>query len=87
MMEFCNIAISVQHPFDDFMHIPDILIECVCDILQMGPIAVSKMRLQTIKELKGLRVELEKDELLHQDLPNHLKLMSDKQLLLLEKLA
>ena len=83
MMEFCKIAISVQHLCDDFMHIPDILIEseCVCDILRMGPIAVSKMRLQTITELKALRVELDRDEaLLHRDLPDHLKtLMADKK--------
>lgn len=89
MMEFCNIAVSIQHPFDDFMHIPDILIECVCDTLLMGPIAISKMRLQTIMELKALRLKLEKDEaILHGELPCHLKkLMADKQLLMLEKLA
>ncbi len=89
MMEVCNIAMSVQHPFDDFMHIRDMLIECVCDILRMGPIAISKMRLRTITEHKALRVELDRDEaLLHRDLPDHLvTLLADKHLLMSEKLA
>ena len=89
MVEFYNNSLTVQHPFDDFMHIPDILLECICDILVLGPVEISKRRLQTIKELKDLRISLEAEEAkLHMNIPSHIRtILASKQLLMLERLA
>ena len=50
---------SLSHLFDEFMNVPDILLQCMFDILTMGPIAISKMRLQKLQAWRKIRLELE----------------------------
>jgi hypothetical protein len=87
--QFVQASRNLAHPFDVFMNVPDVLLECMFDILTMGPVDISKLRLQKLIEWKQIRSELEGDErALHDKMPDHLKhLVRDKQFLLLKKLA
>jgi hypothetical protein len=80
---------QLQHPFDEFMNLPDILLECVYKVLVMGPIDVAKFRLAKIQKWRQVRDELGKTEAaLHEAIPGHMRtLVQDKQFLLLEYLA
>ena len=85
-MQACK---SLSHPFDDFMNVPDVLLDCMFDALTMGPVAISKLRLQKLVAWRQSRLTLEAGEkALHDSIPGHLKhLVKDKQFLLLQKLA
>eukprot|EP00435_Cladocopium_sp_Y103_P071504 s1184_g37.t1 len=87
--QFVHAAQCLSHPFDDFLNVPDILLKCMFDILTMGPVGISKYRIQKLLTWRDMRVELEqKERELHNDIPAHLQsLVQDKQFLLLEKLA
>ena len=80
---------QLQHPFDEFMNLPDILLECVYKVLIMGPIDVAKFRLSKIQKWRQIRDELANTEAeLHEAIPGHMRtLVQDKQFLLLEYLA
>ena len=80
---------QLQHPFDEFMNLPDILLECIYKVLVMGPIDVAKFRLGKIQKWRQVRDELGKTEAaLHEAIPDHMRtLVQDKQFLLLEYLA
>lgn len=80
---------QLQHPFDEFMNLPDILLECVYKVLVLGPIDVAKFRLAKIQRWRQIRDELAKTEAeLHEVIPSHMRtLVQDKQFLLFEYLA
>lgn len=79
----------LSHPFDEYMNVPDILLECMFEVLTKGPVEITKHRLQKLVERRRVRAELECSErALHARVPEHLKhLVKDKQFLLLQKLA
>ena len=87
--QFVQACKSLSHPFDDFMNVPDVLLDCMFDALTMGPVAISKLRLQKLVAWRQSRLTLEAGEkALHDSIPGHLKhLVKDKQFLLLQKLA
>ena len=89
MQQFVQISKSLLHPFDEFMNVPDILLICMYNILTMGPVQISKLRLKKILEWKRLGQSLEQSEKeLHSKIPAHLKnLVKDKKFLMLQKLA
>ena len=80
---------QLQHPFDEFMNLPDILLEYIYKVLVMGPIDFAKFRLGKIQKWRQVRDELGKTEAaLHEAIPDHMRtLVQDKQFLLLEYLA
>ena len=87
--QFVQASRSLTHPFDEFMNVPDALLQCMFDLLTLGPVAISKMRLQKLQTWRQMRLELESEEkTLHERIPEHLQgLVSDKQFLLINKLA
>ena len=72
---------QLQHPFDEFMNLPDTLLECIYKVLVMGPIDVAKFRLGKIQKWRQVRDELGKTEAaLHEAIPDHMRtLVQDKQ--------
>ena len=89
MQQFVQISRNLKHPFDEFVNVPDILLICMYKILTMGPVQVSKHRLDTILKWKQLRQSLKGQEAkLHERIPERLaQLMTGKQFLMLQKLA
>ena len=89
MRQFVEVSKQLLHPFDLFMSLPDILLQCMFDTLTMGPVGIAKLRLNTLKTWRKRRDELEQAETeVHSSIPNHMKcLVRDKQFLLLKQLA
>ena len=79
----------LDHPFDNFSRIPDMLLRCVFDIITMGPLEIAQMRVESLQKLNVLRKKLEgTEEKLHANLPEHLRpILKGKQLTLFEKMA
>lgn len=38
--QFVQMSRSLKHPFDDLIHVPDMLLKCVFDILILGPVEI-----------------------------------------------
>ena len=58
--QFVSVSRSLKHPFDDFVHVPDMLLHCVYDILTMGE--TSKRRIHTLMQCKRWSIDLEQVE-------------------------
>ena len=89
MQQFVSVAKQLWHPFDELRNLPDCLIRCLFNCLSMGPVEMTKQRIQTLQLWTEWEKELRSDEQklhdkLHGKVANVLK---GKKLLLLEKLA
>eukprot|EP00435_Cladocopium_sp_Y103_P004644 s2855_g1.t1 len=89
IQQFVMASQQLLHPFDSFVNLPDILLQCMFDVLTLGPIEIAKLRLSKIQSWRRRREELEKAEReVHGRIPQHMKLLvQDKQFLLFEQLA
>ena len=87
--QFVEVARCLQHPFDEFVNLPDLLIRCVFEQLTLGHIETARQRLVMLKKMRDWRQELKDDEArLHDKIPRHMqRLVVDKQFLLLRRLA
>ena len=89
MQQFVSVSKQLWHPFDELRNLPDCLTRCLFNCLKMGPVEMTKQRIQTLQLWTQWEKELRKDERalhdrLHGKVANVLK---GKKLLLLEKLA
>eukprot|EP00435_Cladocopium_sp_Y103_P074060 s119_g46.t1 len=87
--QFVEASRSIKHPFDDFMHVPDLLLRCIFDIVTWGPVELTRFQLKALNEMKEKRALFKDDEArLHEKVPSHMKhLVKDKQFLLIRHLA
>ena len=87
--QFVTVSRSLRHPFDDLVHVPDILLKCIFDILTLGPVEISKRRIHTLLRWQKMSQELNLVEgSIHDNLPGHLKgIYAGKRFALLEKVA
>ena len=88
-IEFTAIARSLEHPYDYFAAVPDVLLSWMALYLGRGPVWVAKYRLRKIMEWRELAKGLEQKEAeLHASLePGVREILKGKRLLLLERLA
>ena len=89
MHDFVQVAKSLKHPFDELMNLPDVLIKCLFDTLNLGMLEITKRRINTLKKWTCWAKELQEEEQniqksLH---PKIAFLMRNKRLALLQKLA
>ena len=86
--EFMNQAELLMHPADTFLTLPDVLKLALFKVVTLGPLELSKLRLQTILDIKQRAVKLdEQEKLLHSSIPKHLQpILKGKRLLLLKQL-
>ena len=88
-MEFLRDAKLLQHPFDTTCALPDSMLVALGCILRDGALEVMKRRIQILQQWSAWKKELEPQEvLLHKQLPASVsKVLKDKNLLLLERIA
>ena len=60
--EFVNLAINLEHPFDVFTGVPDVVAVNLFNLLVEGPLVIAARRLRKIREWKALAVDLDGDE-------------------------
>ena len=87
--EFVNLAINLEHPFDVFTGVPDVVAVNLFNLLVEGPLVIAARRLRKIREWKALAVDLDGDEkafkqTLH---PEVAQVLAGKRILLLKRLA
>ena len=87
--QFVTVSRSLKHPFDDLIHVPDLLLQCIFDCLTLGPLEVSKRRIHTLLKWKQWAEELKTVEAsIHANLPDHLRtILAGKRFALLERIA
>ena len=88
-IEFTAIARSLEHPYDYFAAVPDVLLSWMALYLGRGPVWVARYRLRKIMAWRELAKGLEQKEAeLHASLePGVREILKGKRLLLLERLA
>ena len=68
-MDFANLARSIDHPYDLFAAVPDVLLRWIAVYLEKGPIWVAKYRMKVVATWRGWAEELASDEkVLHESL-------------------
>ena len=84
---FLECAIQCKHPIDIMQNVDDITKRALFNILTLGPVALTEMRVSVIERLKARALELDSDELaLHEGMPEHIRpIMKGKRLLLLQE--
>ena len=89
MRQFVDVAKQLWHPFDELRNLPDSLTLCIFRCLGMGPVEMTKQRIQTLKLWGDWEKELRRDEAaLHAKLHHKVaQVLEGKNLLLLQKLA
>ena len=87
--QFVAASRSLKRPFDDLIHVPDLLLQCVFDFLTLGPLDFSKRRVHTLLKWKQWAEELKAvEESIHEKLPEHLRtILAGKRFALLKKIA
>ena len=58
---FCEVALSVFHPFDTFRALPDAMLQVVCRIIGRHPLQTMKERLKTLQGWRNLATDLKVD--------------------------
>ena len=86
--QFLDESVKLQHPADKFLAMPDVLKIALFKVVTLGPLELSKMRLQAILSIKRKLTEFKLQEAaLHDSLPVHLKeILKNKQILLFKHL-
>ena len=86
--EFLKEVINCQHPIDIMHGIDDCTKRALFEMLASGPTALINKRKDFLERMASRAIELEKDEeLLHQQMPEHVRLiMKGKKLLLLQEI-
>eukprot|EP00435_Cladocopium_sp_Y103_P052227 s792_g16.t1 len=89
MQSFLGVAKQLWHPYDELRNLPDALIVSIFKCLQMGPVEMTRQRMQTLKLWHSWEMELRAAESrLHEQLhPKVAQVLVGKRLFLLEKLA
>ncbi|CAE7227529.1 unnamed protein product, partial [Symbiodinium natans] len=87
--EFVEECLNVEHPFDQLHAAPDVLKQCLFDMLTKGPAWVVDRRAKLLKKWTQWARDLEAEEAgLRKSLdPEVAKVLQGKRLLLLEKIA
>ena len=82
-------AVHLQHPFDLYHAVPDVLLRVVFDVLTLGPAEIALRRATTLKRWVNIAHKLEKDEnMLKQNMePGVESILRPKRILLLQTLA
>ena len=86
---FCEVALSVFHPFDTFRALPDAMLRVVCRIMERHPLQTMKERLKTIISWKNIASSLKEanDDIFSGMDPGCAAVLKGKHLALLSKLA
>ena len=81
-------SLECEHPIDSWCVIPDNIRKALFNILTLGPVALSKLRIQSLIEIKALAKELDGDEeILRQRIPcSNRRVLSQKRLALFDRL-
>ena len=89
MRQFVDVAKQLWHPFDELRNLPDCWTACIFRCMSMGPVEMTKQRIQTLKLWGEWEKELRCDEAaLHARLHHKVaQVLEGKNLLLLQKLA
>ena len=82
-------AVHLQHPFDLYHAVPDVLLRVVFDVITLGPAEIALRRASTLKRWVELAHKLEKDEVkLKQNMESGVEsILRPKRILLLQALA
>jgi len=82
-------AVHLQHPFDLYHAVPDVLLRVVFDVLTLGPAEIALRRAATLKRWVNIAHKLDKDEImLKQNMePGVESILRPKRILLLQTLA
>ena len=87
--EFVAQALSLDHPFDLCVAVPDFMLKTLAFTLKEGPLGVMRHRINLLKLWSSWKVQLSEDEAkLHEMMePGVAAVMRGKNILLLEKIA
>ena len=86
---FVKLAKQLWHPFDELVNLPDRLIQCLFDMLTLGPLGTAKSRLSKLQRWQRWAEELrEQEQRIKERMPSAVRrIMGPKRFLLMRKIA